>query len=108
MDIESYRRKLLKMRKNLEELLALSEEGGATVELDQSKVGRLSRMDALQAQAMSREVERRRRQELRRIESALARVAEEEFGFCLSCGEEIEQERLALDPSVPQCQNCAT
>ncbi|MFC7049429.1 TraR/DksA family transcriptional regulator [Emcibacter nanhaiensis] len=107
MDIEIYRQKLLEMKKNLEELLAISEDGRATVELDQSKVGRLSRMNALQAQAMSKEVTRRRLQELRRIESALARMEEDEFGFCLTCGEEIEQERLALDPSVTQCQNCA-
>ncbi|WP_417321208.1 TraR/DksA family transcriptional regulator [Emcibacter sp.] len=107
MNIERYREKLLEMLENLEELVLLSAENKAPVELDQSKVGRLSRMDALQAQAMSKEVERRRLQEIHRIKSAMDRIEEDEFGFCISCGDEIETDRLALDPSVPQCQNCA-
>ncbi|WP_321389854.1 TraR/DksA family transcriptional regulator [Emcibacter sp.] len=107
MDMDACRKKLLGMKKNLEELIVLSEESKAPVELDQSKVGRLSRMDALQAQAMSKEVSRRRVQELRRIQSALDRMDTDEFGYCVTCGEEIEAKRLALDPSVPQCQNCA-
>ena len=45
------RDKLLKLRDELEEIAATGDEFAAVVELDQSKVGRLSRMDALQAQA---------------------------------------------------------
>ncbi len=70
-------------------------------------VGRLSRMDALQEQAMQVETERRRHQELQRIEAALERIDEGEFGYCAVCGDEIELKRLEHDPTVPTCIACA-
>ena len=70
-------------------------------------VGRLSRMDAMQGQAMAEEVKRRRDQELARIEAAFERMQEDEFGFCLNCGEEIAEKRLILDPSISLCSKCA-
>lgn len=78
-----------------------------TVELDQTKVGRLSRMDALQAQAMNNAIASRRRSILKKVEAALSRLNEDEFGYCIRCGEEIELKRLDLDPAVSQCANCA-
>jgi RNA polymerase-binding transcription factor len=80
----------------------------APVELDQQAVGRLSRMDALQVQAMALEASRRRKGELRRITAALARIDEGEFGYCLECGEEIAARRLELDPTAPLCIGCAS
>jgi DnaK suppressor protein len=80
----------------------------APVELDQQTVGRLSRMDALQVQAMAQETSRRRGNELRRITAALARMDEGEFGYCIECGEEIAARRLALDPAAPYCIDCAS
>ncbi|WP_138379443.1 TraR/DksA family transcriptional regulator [Luteithermobacter gelatinilyticus] len=101
-------RKILQSKKaELEQLIHTAQDNKAAVELDQTKVGRLSRMDALQAQAMSKEVERRRRLELQRIEAALQRLEDGEFGYCITCGEEIDKDRLSLDPSTPQCRNCA-
>ena len=83
-------------------------ESQRPVELDQTRVGRLSRMDALQAQAMSIETERRRQIELRRIESALQRIAGGDFGYCVNCGEPIAGKRLDLDPTTPNCLDCAS
>ena len=77
------------------------------VELDQTSVGRLSRMDALQNQAMQVETERRRAVELKRINAALARLDNDEYGFCVSCGEEIQAKRLDMDPATPVCIDCA-
>jgi DnaK suppressor protein len=91
----------------LRRLEAATEESRRPVELDQSRVGRLSRMDALQDQAMSLETERRRQAELRRIEAALARIAAGDYGDCANCGEEIAARRLELDPAVPICIDCA-
>lgn len=65
-------------------------------------------MDALQGQAMAQETERRRKNELQRIESALTRVRDGEYGYCVSCGDEISKKRLELDPSVPLCIDCAS
>ncbi len=79
----------------------------ATVKLDQTTVGRLTRMDALQNQAMQLETERRREVALTRIEAALVRIAQDEYGYCLSCGEEIGAKRLSMDPATPLCIECA-
>ncbi len=92
------------------ELLALIDGHGddsRPVELDQTRLGRLSRMDALQGQAMAKETERRRRQELERIDQALGRLAEGDYGDCLECGEPIAAKRLMFDPSAALCIACA-
>ena len=57
-----------------------------TVELQQDSVGRLSRMDALQQQAMAQAQARRRAQERTRIGAALERLDDGEWGYCLTCG----------------------
>lgn len=93
---------------------ALAEEDCAnagardTVELQQDSVGRLSRMDALQQQAMAQAQTRRRAQERTRIAAALERIDEGEWGYCLTCGEEIAEARLRHDPSVAVCVGCAS
>lgn len=78
-----------------------------TVMLDQTSVGRLSRMDAMQRQAMAEATHRRRRARKTRVEAALKRLDEGEFGYCVACGEEIAPKRLDLDPTVPNCLACA-
>ena len=94
-----------------EELLSAEASGEAaerTVELDQSRVGRLSRMDAMQAQAMSIETGRRRRAKLRQVDAALQRIADGTFGLCHDCGEPIGDGRLRVDPTVLWCIDCAS
>lgn len=100
--------KLLRERDELRALEATSNEAAQPVELDQSRVGRLSRMDAMQAQAMSLETKRRREIHLTRIDAALARIAADEFGDCARCGEPIDSKRLEFDASVLLCIACAT
>ena len=58
----------------LEALSRLGEEGRAVVQLDQQSVGRLSRMDAMQAQSMALATEERREAERTRVKAALRRV----------------------------------
>ncbi|MGJ8606213.1 MAG: TraR/DksA family transcriptional regulator [Marivita sp.] len=85
----------------------LSDEARAPVTLQQDSVGRLSRMDAMQQQAMAQAQERRRGQERLRIKAAFARLDEGEWGYCATCGEEIAAARLKHDPSVAVCVGCA-
>ena len=108
MNDVDYKQRLLSDKLDLEELMTLAKESSAAVELDQSMVGRLSRVDALQKQAMATEVVRRRQVELNRIAAALERIEDDEFGFCLTCGKKIEPKRLSLNPSLPQCTHCAS
>lgn len=105
-DSETWREKLLSLKAELESVDSESAQGRSAVELDQSRVGRLSRMDALQSQAMNNAIAERRRASLVRIEAALARIEEGEFGYCLTCGDDIAPKRLALDPTVSLCINC--
>lgn len=106
-DTDYFREKLLALREEAESRESADKEQNRPVELDQQRQGRLSRMDALQGQAMSQALSRRRALALKRIEAALARLEEGEFGFCVSCGEAIDVKRLEIDPSVAQCTDCA-
>jgi len=80
----------------------------APVELDQTQVGRLSRMDAMQQQAMAEAQSRRRTGRLKAIEAALKRIAADDYGWCVECGEEIPLGRLKLDPCATRCVDCAS
>ncbi len=107
LDLSKFRERLVARRLELQDLALSSANSRKPVELDQTRVGRLSRMDALQNQAMSLEAERRRKIELQRIEASLKRIDEGEYGYCLSCGEQIPLQRLELDPTLPTCVDCA-
>jgi len=102
-----YRALLEQRSSELRETQALGEQAADTVELDQARVGRLSRMDALQQQAMSAAEQRRHAVEQKRIASALQRIANGEYGMCLRCGSEIPQARLLADPAATLCVGCA-
>jgi len=103
-----YKNRLLEQKQTLLQAQETGDEAERTVELDQARVGRLSRMDAMQAQAMSRETGRRRRQKLLQIEAALKRIETGEFGFCQQCGESIAPARLDFDPAALYCIQCAS
>ena len=107
IDIDAQKKALEERRAALLTLSDVSSDSRAPVELDQQSVGRLSRMDALQGQAMAQETERRRKAELQRIEQALERIAEGDYGYCTICDEPIARKRLQLDPAVQTCVDCA-
>ena len=86
---------------------ALGRDSQATVTLDQQAVGRLSRMDAMQQQAMAQATARRRGQERTRLLAALERIRTGEFGNCTDCGEDLPPGRLNLNPAVTLCVDCA-
>ena len=81
--VDRYQQQLLSMQSELEAMAALASSSTDTVVLDQSRVGRLSRMDALQGQQMALESERRRKQQLVEIQAALRCIEQGDFGYCL-------------------------
>jgi len=107
IDIQQLNEKLLLQKQELKELESTIKESAQTVELDQSKVGRLSRMDAIQGQQIALEAARRRKIQFEKIASALRRIDADEYGYCLSCGEEIDIRRLSFDPANEYCFECA-
>ncbi len=108
MTEDEARSALLARADELDEEDRISGEARAPVTLQQDSVGRLSRMDAMQQQAMAQAQERRRAAERTRIRGALARLDEGEWGYCASCGEDIAKARLRHDPSVATCVKCAS
>ena len=107
IDISHFRERLLAMRAEIEELASARAESQATVELDQSRVGRLSRMDAMQQQAMAKATAGRAETTLARIAAALRRCDEGSYGLCLGCDELINPQRLEIDPATTLCVECA-
>ncbi len=105
--INDMRERLFKLREETESLTASSDQSSQVVELDQARVGRLSRMDAMQAQAMAQASGRRREVILQKIASALARIDNNSYGFCQSCEEAINRKRLEFDPAAELCIQCA-
>ena len=104
---ERWRTRLLELRAALLAEEQASAAWRAPVELDQQSVGRLSRMDAMQQQAMANAEGSRRRADIARIDAALKRIEECEYGWCVSCGEAIAHGRLEIDPSAAKCVTCA-
>lgn len=108
IDPEDARRALLARRREIVDLSAMARDARSVVSLDQQSVGRLSRMDALQGEAMAQASERQRVAELARIDAAVQRIDAGTYGDCLSCGEEIAPGRLEADPAASLCIACAT
>jgi len=106
-EIDEIRQKLLDIRSELNELEGAFKDSGEIVELDQTRIGRLSRMDAMQAQQMSLQASRRRQQRLMAIEGALRRIDAGEYGDCFVCGNQIAVHRLTADPTNTRCVGCA-
>jgi len=87
--------------------MAQRSAGTDVVELDQSSMGRVSRMDAMQQQAMAQATMQRLRTRQRKLEAALNRVAAGTFGRCCACQADIEPERLHADAAAVFCPECA-
>ena len=104
--VDIYRKALISLREEIGQLTTDSRDATDTVALDQSKVGRLSRMDALQAQQMAQETARRRQLQLQKIDSALRRMEAGDYGYCFKCEEDIGAARLNIDPACTRCIGC--
>ncbi|MFO7560240.1 MAG: TraR/DksA C4-type zinc finger protein [Desulfobacterales bacterium] len=103
IDLEYFKKRLEQRLKELTD----GQKAVRPLELDQSRVGRLSRMDAMQQQAMTQAAARLAAIEEQRIRTALRRMAAGDYGYCMRCDEEIAEGRLRVDPSVLTCIICA-
>ncbi len=106
-EIENIRQRLIRLESELRGFEDQSKDNTQPVELDQTSVGRLTRMDAMQTQQMALDTARRRQQELAKVEGALRRIESGEYGICFDCGEEIDVRRLSVVPASTRCVACA-
>ena len=107
IDTADFRQRLQSARAELQDLAATTNDAAKPVELDQARVGRISRMDAMQAQAMSMAAQQRQEVQLKKIASALKRLEVGDFGYCIHCGEEIATRRLEIELTTLLCIDCA-
>ena len=107
IDPATFRNPLLQRLAELDEQDRISAKDRDPVTLDQESVGRLSRIAAMQVQAMALAQKRRRKAERAGIAAALQRIEEGEFGYCIECGDQIAEGRLRNNPTVIKCLECA-
>ena len=101
------RSRLLQQAQEWQAALQAGGDAADPVELDQTRVGRLSRMDAMQQQALAQAARARAQQGLQRVRAALSRLDAGDYGYCLDCGDEIADARLQVDPAAERCLACA-
>jgi len=105
--LAEFKQQLLDLKVELKQQELQTKADEKPVELDQSMVGRLSRMDAMQIQQMALETSRRRQHQLVKVDAALRRIDSDDYGYCLECDEAIDVRRLKIDPTSTHCIECA-
>jgi len=106
VDLEAYRNCLWGELKQLAANLTEADNGAQTVQLDQASVGRLSRMDAMQQQAMAQGLRERIQRRQRQVQAALVRIESGTYGRCCGCETPLNAQRLERDPAVVFCADC--
>lgn len=105
--LQDIRTDLERQLAKLERSMKVTDEAARPVELDQTAVGRLSRMDSLQNQALTQNLKEREQHKLALLREALARIDREEFGICTACDGAIPIQRLFVFPEAPVCAACS-
>ena len=107
IDIETLRQVIIDEIVELDRLRGQARDSRAPVVLDQQSVGRLSRMDAMQQQAIHIANDTRRQHRYATLSAALKRMDDEDYGYCHQCDEMIDAGRLTIDPAAFLCVQCA-
>lgn len=106
MDKKIYKRKaeqeLTKAEKGIMELEELTKPISP-----ENAIGRISRMDAINNRSVNAAALRTLREKAKKIQSALQRINESDFGICGKCKKAIPDGRLLLLPEATLCVNCA-
>ena len=105
--LDALRRDLLAELERLERSLLKTEEALRPVDLDHTAVGRLSRIDELQNQGLTRNLGERQQVKLGQLTEALRRLERGRYGRCVECGDPIPFERLSVFPETATCVACA-
>ena len=105
-ELEEFQATLLELESELVESLQSTQDSAKAVELDQEAFGRVSRIDAIQQQQMSKAYRERLRTRLQQVRGALSAIERGEYGYCTVCEEPITRDRLAIRPESPVCVEC--
>ena len=105
--LEQIRQELQRSLARLERSMR-SNGASRTPDLDQSAVGRLSRIEALQNQGMTQNLHERERLQLEQVLKALERIEDGTFGYCADRRAPIRFERLLVFPETLNCAACGS
>lgn len=105
--LKALRSDLLVLKVSLREDLESSADASKPVELDQSSVGRVSRIDAIQHQQLAAASRQAQIHRVSMTDQALRRIEQDIYGYCLRCEEPIGYRRLKARPESAQCVRCA-
>lgn len=103
---DELRAELERQLTSLERSMRVTDAALEPVLLDQTTVGRLSRIDSLQNQGLTRNLQEREQVSLALLVGALRRLDAGTYGICERCGAPIAFERLFVLPEVPTCPAC--
>ncbi|TYB33819.1 MAG: hypothetical protein FXF49_04315 [Flexistipes sinusarabici] len=102
---EEVKNQIVGLIKELESEIAEFAENYQTVAPDNA-IGRLTRMEAMQAQNINNATLNNKRKRLIRLKDTLGKIDSPHFGECKACGEEIEINRLRASPEANVCSEC--
>lgn len=105
-DLDGWRQRILAELQSLGDDAAQARAAASTVVLDQTSIGRVSRMDAMQQQAMAVEMLQRQVVRERKLRAALERLDAGTYGRCCACDAALETGHLAADPAAVFCADC--
>lgn len=97
---------LLRALTRLERSLKITGRAARPVKLDQTSVGRLSRIDAMQNQHLTKGLQVRENARHAQLLEALRRVEAGTYGICAGCEGPIRYERLLVFPETLRCAAC--
>lgn len=73
----------------------------------ENAIGRISRMDAINNQGVLEASIRNRKRKLGKLQLALSKINNSDFGICSRCKNPIQPQRVILMPESDKCVNCA-
>jgi DnaK suppressor protein len=91
---------------DLKEQITLGGESSKTVILDQTMIGRVSRIDAIQQQKIAQAGFERDKRHFHQLKKALQNINSEDFGYCMECDQDISFSRLMVKPESSFCVSC--
>ena len=71
-------------------------------------IGRISRMDAINNKSVSIAALTKKKEKLLALKSIINHIDDDNFGKCISCGNEIPIGRILIIPESKKCINCAS
>ncbi len=73
----------------------------------ENAIGRISRMDAINNKSVIEAALRTKKVELSKLEKAISKIDDPQFGICVRCGNPIPEGRIMLMPGATRCVSCS-